>query len=84
MSSITFRVSEGKFDRLISNLTTVTNYTRPTRLIFRVLDRQKLYVILYGCLSFVLFIIDNKKFNFLESIVLFLLLFQISLTQNST
>ena len=84
MSSITFRVSEGKFDRLISNLTTVTNYTRPTRLIFRVLDCQKLYVILYGCLSFVLFIIDNKKFNFLESIVLFLLFFQISLTQNST
>jgi len=32
---------------------------------------------LYGYLSFTLFIIDNKKFNFLESLVLFLLLFQI-------
>jgi len=34
-----------------------------------------LYVILCSFLSFALFIIDNKKFNFLESIVLFLLLF---------
>jgi len=77
VSSITFHVSEGKFDRLINKLTTVTNYTRPTRFILRVLDCQKLCIILYGCLSFALFIIDNKKFNFLESIVLFLLLFHI-------
>ena len=68
-------MSEGKFDQLINKLTTVTNYTRPTRLIFRVLDCQMLYVILCSFLSFALFIIDNKKFNFLESIVLFLLLF---------
>jgi len=34
-------------------------------------------VLLHGCLSFALFIIDNRKFNFLESLVLFLLLFQI-------
>ena len=43
VSSITFIVSEGKFDRLINKLTTVTNYTRPTRFILRVLDCQKLY-----------------------------------------
>ena len=43
VSSITFRVSEGKFDRLIYKLTTVTNYTRPTRFILRALDCQKLY-----------------------------------------
>ena len=73
MSSITFILSEGKFDRLINKLTTVTNYTRPTRFILRVLDCQKLYRCLYGCLSFALFIIDNIKFNFLESLVLFLL-----------
>jgi len=43
VSSITFRVSEGKFDRLTYKLTTVTNYTRPTRFILRAIDCQKLY-----------------------------------------
>jgi len=73
VSSITFIVSEGKFDRLIYKLTTVTNYTKPTRFILRVLDCQKLCIILYGCLSFALFIIDNIKCNFLEFIVFFVI-----------
>jgi len=77
VSSITFRGSEGKFDRLIYKLTTVTNYTRPTRFILRVLDCQKLCRFIVWLSVIYIVIIDNRKFNFLESLVLFLLLFQI-------
>ena len=52
VSSITFIVSEGKFDRLINKLTTVTNYTRPTRFILRVLDCQKLYRLSVICIVY--------------------------------
>ena len=77
VSSITFHVSEGSSIGWYTSWPLLTNIpTLP--------DSYNVYyivrsctILLYGCLLFALCIIDNKKFNFLKFLVLFLLLFQI-------
>ena len=77
VSSITFHVSEGSSIGWYTSWPLLPNKPGLPDSYYVYYIVRSCTVLLYGCLSFALFIFDNKKFNFLESLVLFLLLFQI-------
>ena len=77
VSSITFHVSEGSSIGWYTSWPLLPNIPGLPDSYFVYCIVRSCTVLLYGCLSFALFIIDNRKFNFLKSLVLFSLLFKI-------
>jgi len=56
-----------------ANLTTTTHYTRPTRLLYCVSRLPEVVSLYYTIVWFDMFEVNNKKCNFLESMVFVLL-----------
>ena len=77
VSSITFHVSERSSIGWYTSWPLLTNIPSLPDSYYVYYIVRSCNILLYGCLSFALCIIDNRKFNFLEFLVLFLQFFQI-------